>query len=740
MNAPFSPPLEIWGGIESTINRIGDVYRDQLVLNGHLYRLTDLDQIAELGIRTLRYPIQWERVAPEGLEHANWSWADERLKHLHSLGITPIIGLTHHGSGPRSTSLIDPSFAEGLASYASLVAQRYPWVTTYTPVNEPLTTARFSALYGHWYPHAHDERTFLRALLIQCWAVVLTMQAIRQIIPTARLVQTEDIGKTFSTPLLAYQAEFENERRWLTFDLLCGHLNSNHRLWEYLLHLGIDRSELEWFLDHPCPPDVLGINYYLTSERFLDEHKENYPNLFHGRNGEHTYADVEAVRVSTDYPLGHYARLKEVWERYHIPVAITEVHLNCTREEQLRWFLQSWQAAKALRNEGADIRAVTAWSLLGAFDWNSLLTRNNGFYETGVFDIRAPRPRPTALASVVRSLTQGHEPEHPVLGLPGWWQRPIRLHHQPNQTAVSSSSWPLGSGTGNKRAPSPILILGGFGPLEQTFAYLCDIRGLPYRLLADGEINRADNTSVNKVLKELNPWAVIHTAGAIRVNEAEYETQRSAHEQTLEMPILADACAQHRTAFLTFSSDLVFDGLGLMPYVESDPVTPQCVYGNYQAQAEKAVLHQDPTALIIRTSALFGPWDTDSVVSPALREHLMHHWISSADETVISPTYIPDLVHACLDLLIDGERGIWHLTNTGSVTWAQFAQQVAKHAGICAKERENDPCQTGKSTASRPSYRALGSERGVLLSSWNDALSRALQNHQYRQLYWQRLL
>src|SRR5436305_8644849 len=217
---PLSPPpLELWGGVESTINRVGDVYFGQLERTGHLRRLEDLDLFADLGIRAIRYPIQWERIAPNGPEHADWSWADERLGRLHALGIRPIVGLVHHGSGPRHTSLTDPSFADGLAIFARAVAERYPWIESYTPVNEPLTTARFSGLYGHWYPHGRDARSFAAAIVNQCRAVALAMRAIRRVNPAARLVQTDDLGKAFSTPALAYQAEFENDRRWITWDL-----------------------------------------------------------------------------------------------------------------------------------------------------------------------------------------------------------------------------------------------------------------------------------------------------------------------------------------------------------------------------------------------------------------------------------------------------------------------------------------------------------------------------------------
>ena len=197
------PPLAMWGGIECTINRVGDAFFTQLDRSGHLRRDGDLGRFAALGIAALRYPVLWEATAPNGLAAADWSWTDRRLAELRRLGITPIVGLVHHGSGPRHTSLLDPSFAVGLAEFASTVAARYPWVDQWTPVNEPLTTARFSALYGIWYPHACDDRSFVAALFNQCRATVLAMAAIRRVNPAAQLIQTDDLGCTYGTEPLA---------------------------------------------------------------------------------------------------------------------------------------------------------------------------------------------------------------------------------------------------------------------------------------------------------------------------------------------------------------------------------------------------------------------------------------------------------------------------------------------------------------------------------------------------------
>ena len=425
-----APELELWGGIECTVNRVGDQYVTQLERNGHHERIGDLDLVAGLGLRTLRYPVLWERTAPDGLECADWSWPDVRLARLTELGIDPIVGLLHHGSGPRSTNLLDPAFPEKLAEYAGAVAARYPWVTNYTPVNEPLTTARFSALYGHWYPHGRDELTFLRALLNQCRGVVLAMRAIRRVNPAARLVQTDDLGHTHSTPTLAYQAEYENERRWLSWDLLCGRIDARHPLWRRLRRAGLGEGELTLFLREPCLPDVIGVNYYLFSERYIDERLEYFPAHAHGGNGRHAYADVEALRAPVELA-GPGRLLSAAWERYRLPIAVTEAHLNAPCNEQIRWLLEMWRGARAARAAGADVRAVTVWSLFGAFDWTSLCTVPNNFYESGVFDVRDGTPRPTALAGVVRALARGREPAHAALRSPGWWRRPERVIYGP---------------------------------------------------------------------------------------------------------------------------------------------------------------------------------------------------------------------------------------------------------------------------------------------------------------------
>jgi dTDP-4-dehydrorhamnose reductase len=734
-------PLEVWAGVECTVNRVGDEYFDQLEYNGHATRLNDLDLFAELGIHAIRYPVLWERIAPNGLENANWSWADERLERLRELGIRPIVGLVHHGSGPRYTSLVDPEFPEKLALYARAVADRYPWITDYTPVNEPLTTARFSGMYGHWYPHGRDDLTFARALLVECRAIALSMQAIRKVNSNAQLIQTEDLGKIYSTPKLAYQAEFENERRWLSFDLLCGRVTPTHPMWGYLHKCGTNETELEWFLENPCPPDMIGINHYLTSDRFLDERKERYPACSHGGNGRDEYADVEAVRVCAEGAADPRTLLQEAWERYKLPLAITEAHVSCTREEQLRWLYEIWSAVQELRSEDVDVRAVTAWALLGSYDWNSLLTRFVGYYESGVFDLRSrsvssgesPHPRPTAIAKMVRDLAAGRQPNHPILETPGWWHRQSRLLYPAvSCQKIEEDKETRRQGDKGKDSPplplshssSPLAIVGATGTLGRAFARLCEVRGITYRLLSRQEMDIANPDSVDRVLDELKPWAVVNAAGYVRVDDAEHEPEVCLRVNTTGAAMLAAACAKYKVPLVTFSSDLVFDGVVSNPYIESDTVAPLNVYGCSKALAEKLVLKANPSSLVIRTSAFFSPWDDYNFVTIALRQLSAGNSFVAAEDTVVSPTYVPDLVHASLDLLIDGESGVWHLANKGAIAWADLARLAAKKAGVSVSNLIALPMRELGLIAPRPSYSVLGSNRGELLSCLDSAMSR----------------
>ena len=694
---------ELWGGAECTIVRVGEAWRDQSVETGHRFRRDDIDRIAELGIKRVRFPILWESVAPDSPDSLDFTWADDRLAMLRKRGIAVIGGLLHHGSGPHYTDLLDPDFPKKLGAYAARVAERYPWIDHWTPVNEPLTTARFACLYGHWYPHRRDYGSFLRALVNQCLGTLEAMRAIRAVNPAAKLVQTEDLGKTFSTAPLAYQARHENERRWLSFDLLCGRVTPRHPLFHFLHNAGVGSAALDALASGEARPDIIGINHYLTSERFLDHRTDLYPWLGHGGNGRDFYADAEAVRVKRLHDrTGIAPRLREAWARYRLPIAITEVHHGCTRDEQLRWFAEVWETARDLRAGGMDLIAVTPWSLFGNVDWRSLVTRHDGHYDPGVFDVRGPGPRPTVVAAAAKAFAKGERFDHPVLDAPGWWRRPERLYPWNGRCRTLEEG-------GRK-----LLITGATGTLGRAFANICEHRGLPFCLTAREDLDITDPQSIRDAIERFEPWAIINTAGFVRVADAEHERDACLACNADGAAKLAEACAERGLPLVTFSSDLVFDGKKGAAYVESDAVRPGTVYGLSKARAEAQVLALAPHALVVRTSAFFGPWDPHNFARHVLDALARGEPFRASATAIVSPTYVPDLCHAVLDLLIDGETGIRHVANQGALSWHQFASLVAERAGYDAAmvlpiHGEN-------------ANTALASERGAMLRPVDHAI------------------
>jgi dTDP-4-dehydrorhamnose reductase len=707
MPDPGLAPLELWGGPECTIARIGDRWRDQAEETGHRSRPLDIDLIAGLGIKTVRYPILWERVAPDRPDGLDFRWSDERLALLEARGIEAIGGLLHHGSGPAHTDLLDPGFPRKFADYAARVADHYPRIRRWTPINEPLTTARFSALYGHWYPHRRDYPAFLRAVVNQCEGIRLAMAAIRRVNSDAQLIQTEDLGKTYATPPLMDQAGHENERRWLSLDLLAGRADPAHPLYRVLIDAGIAPAELAAFEGGGSAPDLIGINYYLTSERFLDHRIHLYPGQEPGGNGRDAYVDAEAVRVAgleKDTSLGR--RLREAWKRYDIPLAVTEVHHGCTRDEQLRWLIEVRDACEQLRGEGVDVRALTIWSLFGNVDWRSLITRSDGIYDVGAFDVRSPRPRPTAIAAAGRALAAGERFDHPVLDMPGWWRRPGRLYGWCSEEAVEPPT---------KRSRK-LLITGATGTLGAAMARIAEHRGLPCRLTSRAELDIGDPRSVAAALDRHEPWAIVNAAGFVRVADAENERAACFAANVAGAQNLARECAARALPFVTFSSDLVFDGTAGRPYCESDAPCPTGAYGASKAAAEEAVAAAGGKALIVRTSAFFGPWDVYNFAARVLDALRGGERVTACARTSVSPTFVPDLCHAVFDLLIDGETGIWHLANQGEISWHGFARLLARGAGL-------DPGLVHLQNGLEVSSTALASERGAVMRPLEQAVA-----------------
>ncbi len=216
------------------------------------------------------------------------------------------------------------------------------------------------------------------------------------------------------------------------------------------------------------------------------------------------------------------------------------------------------------------------------------------------------------------------------------------------------------------------------------------------------------------------PWGIIDTRGA--ASPTEWAVARN--DDPGVAAALANWCAEHGVALLSLSSDAVFGASSPAPaksFVERDPVCPADREGEAAVERERRVTAAYRRALIVRTGPLFALSSDLDQVTQTLDAQLMSEAPPVRGDAIVSPTYAPDAVDACLDLLIDGEQGVWHVANTSATTWPAFVEQVATRLDATPAHREapkNEP-KAGESV-----YRALGSERGRLLGSVEDALER----------------
>lgn len=229
----------------------GTVFRmDEMEKTRHYQRWKeDFRLVKETGIEFLRYrpPYFSAHLAPGKYD---WNFTDETFNQLKECNIVPIVDLCHFGVPDWIGNFQNPDFPEYFAEYALAFANRFPHLQFYTPVNEILIAATFSALLGWWNECLTTETAFVTALKNLCKANLLAMQAIRTVQPYAVFIQseaTEYFHAEGPDACCLDKAAFLNQKRFLSFDLTYGHHVSSE-LFTYLLDNGMSRREYDWIL------------------------------------------------------------------------------------------------------------------------------------------------------------------------------------------------------------------------------------------------------------------------------------------------------------------------------------------------------------------------------------------------------------------------------------------------------------------------------------------------------------
>jgi beta-glucosidase/6-phospho-beta-glucosidase/beta-galactosidase len=362
-------------GIECSYPTIdnGRTRRDLLEECGHYERWReDLGLIKELGLKVVRYGLPYHRTHL-GPDRYDWSFADEAMGEIRRLELTPILDLLHFGVPDWLGNFQNPELPVHFAAYAAAVADRYPWVRFYTPVNEIFVTARISAKDGQWNEQLKTDKGFVTAIKHCVAASILANHAIAKRRPDCVIVQSESAEYIHEARAVrSPEVTLANKQRFISLDLLYAH-PPDADICMYLQDNGLTREEYDWFMQGEPPGyQVMGNDYYGRNEHILKP--------------DGTMCPAEDV-------MGWYQITREYYERYKKPVMHTETN-TLDADAAPTWLWKQWINILRMRQDGVPVLGFNWYSLTDQIDWDTNLAEKNGTVNPcGLYDLdRNPRP------------------------------------------------------------------------------------------------------------------------------------------------------------------------------------------------------------------------------------------------------------------------------------------------------------------------------------------------------------
>lgn len=248
--------------------------------------------------------------------------------------------------------------------------------------------------------------------------------------------------------------------------------------------------------------------------------------------------------------------------------------------------------------------------------------------------------------------------------------------------------------------------------------------------------------SMFTTLAALRPDVLINCAAYNFVDRAETEAELSTRVNMKGPLFLAHLCKQLNLVLVHFSTDHVFgdDSSRATPYRETDPPGPVSAYGMHKALGEYVVQSHCPRHLVIRTCGLYGVWGSGgkggNFVETMLRKASQGEPLRVVADQVCTPSYTVDVAQATIALLQTGKYGLFHITNSGSCSWYEFAQAIFELSGVKANLAPITSAEYG-AAARRPAYSVLSNEAYERLGlpklrHWREALAAYLQERAQR--------
>jgi dTDP-4-dehydrorhamnose reductase len=274
------------------------------------------------------------------------------------------------------------------------------------------------------------------------------------------------------------------------------------------------------------------------------------------------------------------------------------------------------------------------------------------------------------------------------------------------------------------------LVLGAKGQLGQELIHLLKIKNIGAIGTDRNEIDFTKPNEIAEKLAKLNPSHIVNCGAYTQVDKAEDEPELANLINAQAVGVIAKFASERKIPFVHISTDYVFDGTSTIAYLEDDKINPQSVYGSSKALGEKEASENNPESYILRTAWVYGEYGSNfpKVIAKKLRNN---ESLNVVIDQVGAPTWTFDLASAIIEILEKRPKpGIYHITNSESCSWFEFAQEIAKTLNVDGKLVKPTDSKSFVRPAVRPKFSVLSNTKwenaGLTpLRSWKEAWDKA---------------
>ncbi len=277
-----------------------------------------------------------------------------------------------------------------------------------------------------------------------------------------------------------------------------------------------------------------------------------------------------------------------------------------------------------------------------------------------------------------------------------------------------------------------LLLLGGSGQLgtEIRERWNDDTIVAP----AHVELDILDAAAIARAVDRSRADLLVNCAAFHNVDACESEPAAAFAANASAVDAMAAICRERDIAFVTVSTDYVFDGAKKAPYTEEDVPRPLSVYGISKFAGELLALRGDVKAYVIRTCGVYGAAASKSkgtFIDRVIKQAQSGETIRAVNDVTASPTFAGHLAEAIRSLVATGKYGLYHACNTGAITWYDYAKKALELARV-AGAIEPISASAWKVAARRPSYSALANRKlealGIAMPGWEAGIAAYLRS------------